>query len=102
MSNNRNSINESGEIRAAVVDALNRFLQSWGHDVSVVNDDTNLIKDTGAESDEGVYFAIELSDLLGEEVPLNFNPFLHPSGRRGMKVGELVTWATEFMSNRRE
>jgi hypothetical protein len=83
-----------GKVKAAILE----FFRSLGRDVPEINDDTDLIKGTGASSDEGVDFAIDLSDALGIEVPHEFNPFVHESGNRGMRFGELVKHAKEFVS----
>jgi hypothetical protein len=61
-------------------------------------DATDLIRATGATSDEGVDFAIDLSDAIGVEVPHSFNPFVHESGQRGMRFGELVQRAEGFVT----
>jgi acyl carrier protein len=85
-----------------VKDLLKRFFQSLGRDIPDINDDTDLIQGTGASSDEGVDFAIDLSDALGVEVPYDFNPFVHDSGRRGRRFGELVKRSKEFVSAAKE
>ena len=81
-------------VRKAVLE----FFHSLGRDVGEINDDTNLIRGTGASSDEGVDFAIDLSDVIGVEVPHDFNPFVHPSGERGMKLRELVEHCEQFLA----
>lgn len=85
------------DVPEKVKELLRQFFQSMGRDIPEINDDTDLILGTGASSDEGVDFAIDLSDALGVEVPLSFNPFVHESGRRGMKFGELVQCSRGFL-----
>jgi hypothetical protein len=91
-------INVSHTVKSALV----KFLQSLGRDIPEINDDTDLIRATRATSDEGVDFAIDLSEVLGVEVPHDFNPFVHRSGRRGMKFHELVESAEGFVSSATE
>lgn len=84
----------SEKVKKALVD----FFGSLGRDIDEINDDTDLIRGTGASSDEGVDFALDLVDKLRVEVPENFNPFVHPSGERGMKFRELVEHAERFVA----
>ena len=78
--------------------ALVKFFRSLGRDIDEIRDQTDLIESTGASSDEGIDFALDLADELGAEVPNEFNPFVHPSGRRGMKFHELVEHAERFVA----
>ena len=82
------------KVQKAVLD----FFRSLGRDIDQINDDTDLIRNTGAASDEGVDFAIDLADVLGADVPHDFNPFVHSSGKRGMKFRELVEHADHFVA----
>jgi hypothetical protein len=86
------------DVSETVKESLRRFFRSLGREIPEINDDIDLIEATGASSDEGVDFAIDLSDAIGVEVPHDFNPFVHPSGRRGMKVRELVEHSKTFVS----
>ena len=46
--------------------ALTDFFRSLGRDkIDEINDETNLIEGTGASSDEGVDFAIDITDGVG-------------------------------------
>lgn len=90
-------ISVSETVRKALLD----FFRSLGRDIGEINDDTDLIQNTDANSDEGVDFAIDLSEALGCDVPNDFNPFVHPSGKRGMKFRELVAYAEGFVSSHR-
>ena len=78
--------------------ALVAFFRSLGRDIDEINDDTDLIRNTGANSDEGIDFAIDLAEALGADVPKEFNPFVHPSGKKGMKFRELVEHAERFVA----
>jgi len=90
------------DVPEAVKAALVEFFRGLGRDIDELDDETDLIKDTGATSDEGVDFAIDLSDLLGVPVPNTFNPFVHPSGRRGMKLRELIDHAGRLVREAKE
>ncbi len=89
-------------IRKSVERCLRAFMEGVGRDIEELDDSTDLITGTGATSDEGVDFAIDLSDALGADVPHDFNPFVHESGKRGMKFGELVERAKKFVAARKE
>lgn len=78
--------------------ALVNFFRSLGRDIDPINDDTNLIEDTGASSDEGVDFVLDLEEMLDTKIPNDFNPFVHPSGKRGMTFRELVQHAERFIA----
>jgi hypothetical protein len=93
---------ESIEISEAVKTALVEFFKSLHREIPEINSNTDLISDTGSCSDEGVDFAIDLSDVLDADVPNDFNPFVHESGRRGMKFSELVGHAQKFVSIAKE
>lgn len=86
------------DISETVRSALADFFKSMGRQCPEIVNDTDLIASTGATSDEGVDFAIDLSDALGVEVPGDFNPFVHESGKRGRKFSELVVSARKFVS----
>lgn len=85
-----------------VKSALVEFFRGLGRDIEELDDETDLIKGTGATSDEGVDFAIDLSDALGVNVPNNFNPFVHPSGHRAMKLRELIEYASRLKRGAKE
>ena len=82
------------KVKKALVD----FFGSLGRVIDPINDDTDLIRGTGASSDEGVDFVLDLVDVLGVDIPDDFNPFVHPSGKRGMKFRELVKHAEHFVA----
>ena len=89
-------------VSETVKTALAEFFRGLGREIDTLDDETDLIKGTGATSDEGVDFAIDLSDVLGVDVPNSFNPFVHPSGRRAMKLGELIEHANRFVRGEKE
>ena len=89
-------------IASLVERSLRDFMTGMGRDVPELTADTDLIRATGATSDEGVDFAIDLSDAVGTDLPADFNPFVHESGERGMRFGELVARVTTFLSGRKE
>lgn len=101
MSNSPSPPFELAQITEITSQTLREFFRSLGREIDEINADTNLITGTGASSDEGVDFAIDLSDALGVPVPDSFNPFVHESGKRGMKFSELVEHAREFVRRAR-
>lgn len=88
----------SPDTAETVRSALADFLLSIGRTVPDFTNNTDLIAATEATSDEGVDFAIDLQDVLGVDVPTDFNPFVHESGKRGRKFSELVASARQFVS----
>lgn len=74
------------------------FLKSIGHDTPVISDQTNFIRDLDLTSDQGVDFVLDLCEEFDVEFPLDFNPFVHDSGYRGRRFGELVAYVTTFLS----
>jgi hypothetical protein len=90
------------DVSEAVKGALIQFFRSTDRKIPEINRDTDLMKGFGATSDEGVDFAIDLSEVLGVKVPDNFNPFVHDSGKRGMRFEELVERAKKFVSDAKE
>jgi hypothetical protein len=90
------------DVPGAVKNCLRNFFTSLGRDVPEFEENTDLIEGTGACSDEGVDFAIDLQEALGVEVPNDFNPFVHESGRRGMRYRELVRHAERFVAASKE
>jgi len=90
------------DVPEAVKAALVEFFRGLGRDIDDLDGETDLIKGAGATSDEGVDFAIDLSDVLGVPVPNSFNPFVHPSGRRGMNLRELIGCADRFVREAKE
>ncbi|MFW6039413.1 MAG: hypothetical protein ACOC9P_02945 [bacterium] len=88
--------------RQAVYECLERFLRSQGRDVRPLTDETDLIRDTGCTSEDGLDFVIDLSDAVGYELPGDFNPFVHDSGQRPMRLGELVTTVEAYCAEAKE
>lgn len=97
---NNEASNSATAISDKVRNALTDFFRSLNRELErEIDDDTDLIDGTGATSDEGIDFAIDLGDALGVDVPNDFNPFVHPSGNRGMTFRELVKHAERFIAN---
>jgi hypothetical protein len=81
-----------------VKNAVINFFRSMERQIDSISDETDLIRGTGASSDEGLDFALDLEEVLAVRVPDHFNPFVHPSGQRGMKLRELVEHAEQFIA----
>jgi hypothetical protein len=91
-------VNVSDTVKKALVD----FFHGLGREVDRLDDDLDLLKGTGASSDEGIDFAIDLSNVLHATIPNDFNPFVHPSGKRGMTLRELIECAGKFAGDSME
>lgn len=84
--------------RSIVCRSLRAFLDSTGRAGQEFGDNTNLIRDLGLSSDEGVDFVLDLCVALRVELPEDFNPFVHESGRRGLRVSEMIGCVENFVS----
>ena len=78
-------------VRSTVRRCLRAFLDSTGRASEEFGDKTNLIRGLGLSSDEGVDFVLDLCEALHVDLPQDFNPFIHESGRRGLSVSEMIT-----------
>jgi hypothetical protein len=58
------------------------------------------MRDLGLSSDEGVDFVLDLCEEFKFDFPKDFNPFVHGSGCRGRKLGEMVNAALSFVQIR--
>ena len=77
---------------------LRTFLDSTGRSAEEFRDNTNLIRGLGLSSDEGIDFVLDLCEALHVELPQDFNPFIDESGRRGLRVSEMVRRVENFVS----
>src|SRR5438046_1449366 len=88
----------SKKVHDRVHELLQEFLNSTGRVGVKIHDQTHLKDDLGLSSDEGVDFALDLCDGFKTEFPLDFNPFIEDSGRRGRKFNELVQAVETLLS----
>ena len=86
------------ECEQKVLTALEVFLESTGRSEVILTDRTNLVGDLGFSSDEGVDFVLDLCEVFKFDFPHEFNPVVHPSGRRGRRVGELIDAVASCLS----
>ncbi|MEM1010633.1 MAG: hypothetical protein AAGI46_00265 [Planctomycetota bacterium] len=86
------------EVSSRLKSCICDFMEMSGHPVPDLDDDVDLLHTTEASSDEGVDLALEISEALGSDVPHDFNPLVHPNGKRGMKFGELVRFAQKWVA----
>ena len=80
----------SPNVRIVVTSCLIEFLDSTNRPTGGFDENTNLIKGLGLKSDEGLDFVLDLCQKLNVDFPHDYNPFVHGSGRRGAKVGEMI------------
>jgi hypothetical protein len=85
-------------VRSTVRRCLKEFLESTGRPSKEFGDDTNLTRDLGLTSDEGIDFVLDLCRDLHVELPKEFNPFVHESGHRGLRVSEMIARVKTFVS----
>jgi hypothetical protein len=91
-------VNVSDAVKKALLD----FFRGLGREIDALDDDLDLLNGTGATSDEGIDFAIDLSNVLHATIPNDFNPFVHSSGKRGMTLRELIDCAGKFAGDSKE
>jgi len=85
-------------VQSIVRRCLRTFLDSTGRSGEEFRDNTNLIRSLGLSSDEGVDFVLDLCEALHVELPQDFNPFIHESERRGLRVSEMIRRVENFVS----
>jgi len=90
-------MSSSTDGREAVIDCLRRFLESTGRAAVELSDRIHLMRDLGLSSDEGIDFVLDLCDEFEFDFPADFNPFVHESGRRGRRLGEMVNAVISFV-----
>jgi hypothetical protein len=73
-----------------VLGRLREFLVTTGRESPVIEDRTHLMNTLSLSSDEGIDFVLDLCDEFAVEFPMDFNPFVHESGQRGRRFGEMV------------
>jgi len=78
-------------VKSTVRRRLREFLDSTGRSQQEFEDDTNLISGLGLSSDEGVDFVLDLCESLQVDLPADFNPFVDETGRRGLRVSEMLS-----------
>lgn len=84
---------QRNEIKRAVLEALNRVAD--GKDFSDVDEDTNVVKELGLETDDGNDLAAILRRFFGIEIPDDVNLLFDESKKKGQKgfertVGEII------------
>jgi len=89
---------KDNSVRSIIPRCLRAFLESTGRAGQGFGNNTNLIRDLGLSSDEGVDFVLDLCEALHVELPEDFNPFVHESGRRGLRVSEMISRVENFVS----
>lgn len=86
------------DCRGKVIACLRKFLASTGRAKLAFDGRTDLIRDLGLTSDEGVDFVLDLCDSFAFEFPTDFNPFVHDDGRRGRRLDEMVRAVEQLLS----
>lgn len=76
------------QIRDIVIQAVHEFLGP--DDVLEIDEQTNLIKDFGKKSHDGVDFACLLSEKFGIEIARELNPLVDDAENRARSVGQIV------------
>lgn len=69
---------------------LSKFIEACGAEAPALAPDTDLLKDLGLSSDQGVEFVLDLCEEFDFDFPKDFNPLVHVSGKRGRKFRELI------------
>ena len=83
-------MNSLEDISDRVRERLRRFLHSSDRATEKLTDQTNLFTTLGLSSDEGLDLVLDLCDEFQFDFPGSFNPVVHPDGKRGNSVGELI------------
>lgn len=84
-------------VRESTKRCLTKFLEDSDKDVPTITDATDLVRGIACQSDEGLDFVLDLCELFDVDLPHDFNPFVHQSGCRGRKFGELVSYLCQHV-----
>ena len=87
------------DVRERIQRLINEFLAKDGHKHRQILNTTNMIKDLGLSSLQGVDFALDLCDEFCAELPNDFNPFVHDAERRGRTFDEMVSAVESLLAN---
>lgn len=82
-----------GQVEKVIQD----FLAAQGRDCPPLSGKSNLHRDAGLSSDEGVMIVMDLSDELGVEIPDDFNAVVHEEGKRARTLSELADLCADFL-----
>ncbi len=74
------------------------YEHSWIQPVGSAKNSGKAQISPAVSSDEGVDFVLGLCEALHVELPEDFNPFVHESGRRGLRVSEMMSRVENFVS----
>lgn len=86
-----------GECAERVSACLTAFLRSAGHGETSFDESTDLARELGLTSLEGVDFVLDLCETFKFDFPEDFNPVVHESGKRGMRYGELIDRVAAYL-----
>jgi len=86
---------ENTEVR--VRHCLAKFAKAAGREWPEMALDADLVIGLGMSSDEGLELVLDLCEEFKRDFPLNFNPVVHESGKRGRRLGELITVIDGFI-----
>lgn len=88
----------TGTIEDRVRHQLGSFLvKSGGQDVEI-RPTTDLVRDAGLTSLQGLEFVLDLCDEFNFDFPANFNPFVDDEQRRGQTFQGLVTAVEQHLA----
>ena len=93
------SMNDS--IRQRVERCVRKFAASTGHNAARLSDQTDLARGgLGLSSDEGIDLVLDLCEAFDFDFPRDFNPVVHETGKRGRRLGELITKVEQMLSGK--
>ena len=79
------------EVNTRVVQAVCVVQEMSGRSAGNIGSGTRPIRDLdGFDSLSGVEATVVLSELLGHELPDDFNPFVSEDGRRALSIDEII------------
>jgi len=82
---------EKSEIYRRVTVIIEGYLSAVGQDCPRLVPSTNLVRDTGLSSDDGVNLVLDLCTEFDISLPEDFNAIVHDDGKRDRTFDELVT-----------
>lgn len=91
-------MSEQTTVEQRVRRQLEKFVTKSGGTQVQIAPKTDLIKDVGLTSLQGVEFVLDLCDEFEHEFPADFNPFVDDERERGQTFGGLVKQITQHLT----
>ena len=86
------------EVSRRVTIVIEGYLSAAGQDCPTLMPSTNLVRDTGLSSDDGVNLVLDLCTEFDISLPEDFNAAVQDDGKSDRTLDELVTYIEALTS----